>query len=76
MGRGDRTHRTTIDIEVVPYERAREALGTRGYKDTVNEALKAVDRQQRLNASAELILGDELELVTPEDLDELRRPRH
>lgn len=38
-------HRTTIEIEVSAFEGAREALGTAGYKETVNEALRAVSRE-------------------------------
>ncbi len=65
-------HRTTIDIEISPYERAREALGTRGYKDTVNEALRAVDRAAQLRRGADLIRAGGLDLTTPEELEELR----
>lgn len=68
-------HRTTIDIEVEPYERAKATLGTKGYKDTVNEALRQVERAERLRRGAAAILADEHEVVTPEELGELRRPR-
>jgi Arc/MetJ family transcription regulator len=68
-------HRTTIDIDVEAYESAREALGTRGYKQTVNEALRAVERAARLRHGADLIRGGGLDLVTPEELEELRRTR-
>ncbi len=70
------THRTTIDIDISAYERARSLLGTSGYKDTVNEALRAVDRAQQLRSGAELIRTGGLNLAAPEDLEELRRPRH
>jgi Arc/MetJ family transcription regulator len=72
----ERVHRTTVDLDVDAYERARRALGTRGYKDTVNEALNAVDRASRLRRGAELIRAGGLNIVTPEDLEGLRRPRH
>ncbi len=75
MGRGAATHRTTIDIELGPYERAKDVLGTSGYKDTVNEALRRVERSERLQRGAQAILDQEHELTTPEDLEELRRPR-
>lgn len=75
MGSGAATHRTTVDIEVESLERAKEALGTHGYKDTINEALRHVEREHRLRRGAMAILGEELDLATPEDLEEMRRPR-
>lgn len=68
-------HRTTIDIELDAYEHAREALGTRGYRDTVNGALHAVTRAAALGRGAELIRAGGLDLATPEDLTELRKLR-
>ncbi len=68
-------HRTTIDIDVPAFEGARSALGTRGYRDTVNEALVAVSRAAELRRGADLIRSGGLNLVQPEDLAELRRPR-
>jgi Arc/MetJ family transcription regulator len=68
-------HRTTIDIDVEAFERAREALGTNGYRETVNEALREVDRRARLRRAAAAIRSGGLNLVTPEDLEKLRRVR-
>lgn len=75
MGRGTATHRTTIEIEVESYERAKDALGTNGYKDTVNEALRQVERSERLQRGAQAILDQEHDLATPEEVEEIRRPR-
>jgi Arc/MetJ family transcription regulator len=75
MGSSVGTHRTTIDIDVAVYQRARGVLGTRGYKDTVNEALRAVDRAAQLRRAADAIRAASLDVVTPEELAELRRPR-
>jgi hypothetical protein len=69
------THRTTIEIEVPAYEGAREALGTKGYKETVNEALRVVSRQELLHRGATRIRSGQLGLTTPEELRDLRRPR-
>jgi Arc/MetJ family transcription regulator len=66
-------HRTTIDIELDAFEGAREALGTRGYRDTVNGALHAVTRAAALGRGAELIRAGGLGLTTPEELEEMRR---
>lgn len=64
-----------MDIDIAAYEGARKALGTRGYKQTVNEALRAVGRAAQLRRGADLIRGGGLNLVTPEELEELRRRR-
>jgi len=69
------THRTTIEIEVHAFEGARKALGTAGYKETVNEALRVVSRSELLHRGASLIRSGGLGLVTPEELEEQRRPR-
>jgi Arc/MetJ family transcription regulator len=69
------THRTTIEIEVLAFESAREVLGTRGYKETVNEALRVVSRGEQLRRGAARIRGGGLGVITPEDLREQRNPR-
>jgi len=38
--------RTTLDIDEDMLEKAREALGTTGVKDTVNEALREVAKRE------------------------------
>jgi Arc/MetJ family transcription regulator len=68
-------HRTTIDIDVDAFEGARGALGTRGYRDTVNEALRAVERAAKLRRGAEAIRAGGLDIVSPDELGELRRSR-
>ncbi len=75
MERGTATHRTTIEIDRKAFEQARKELGTRGYRDTVNEALQSVNRRAALRRGAEMIRQGGLDLVTPEDLAELRKPR-
>lgn len=69
-------HRTTIDIEIGAFERARQLLGTRGYRDTVNGALREVERIERLRRAAETVRGGGLDIVSPDELAELRGPRH
>jgi Arc/MetJ family transcription regulator len=69
------THRTTIEIEVPAFEGARKALGTAGYKETVNEALRVVSRGELLHRGAALIRSGDLDLITPAELEEQRRPR-
>jgi hypothetical protein len=69
------THRTTIDIEVPAFESAREVLGTRGYKETVNEALRVVSRGEQLCRGAARIRAGGLGVITPEELRGQRNPR-
>jgi len=69
------THRTTIEIEVPAFEGAREALGTTGYKETVNEALRVVSRGAQLHRGAALIRAGALDLISPTELEAQRRPR-
>lgn len=75
MNHAATTHRTTIEIEVPAFEGARKALGTVGYKETVNQALRAVSRSDQLHRGAALIRAGELDVVTPLELEEQRRPR-
>jgi predicted O-methyltransferase YrrM len=69
------THRTTIEIEVTAFEEARRVLGTAGYKETVNEALHAVSRREKLRRGAALIRSGQFGVITPEQLAEQRHPR-
>jgi hypothetical protein len=75
MSRAVATHRTTIEIEVPAFEGARKALGTAGYKETVNQALRVVSRGEQLHRGAALIRGSALGLIDPAELEQQRRPR-
>ena len=75
MNKAIKTHRTTIEIDVPAFEGARQALGTGGYKETVNEALRVVSRGEQLHRGAALIRSEALDLITPAELEEQRRPR-
>jgi len=68
-------HRTTVEIDLDAYEGARRVLGTTGFRDTVNEALRDVDRRAKLQRAAAAIRAGGLNVVTPEDLAELRAGR-
>ena len=69
------THRTTIEIEVPAFEGAQKALGTAGYKETVNEALRVISRGDLLRRGARTIRSGNLELIDPDELAKLRQPR-
>ncbi len=68
-------HRTTIEIDAAAFKEASSILGTRGFKQTVNEALREIARTERLRRGAALIRSGDMELVTPEELSERRQPR-
>lgn len=68
-------HRTTVDIELDAYEGARAALGTTGYKETVNAALREVARREALAQAAQRIREGKFSAPTPAELAEMRKPR-
>jgi Arc/MetJ family transcription regulator len=68
-------HRTTIELDPVELNRAKRTLGTKTTRDTVNRALREVNRQADLRAAAALVRAGGLAVVQPEDLPELRRSR-
>ncbi len=70
-----RLHRTTVDIDLEAYEAARKALGTNGYKETVNTALREAARREALAEFAEEIRQGRIPGPTPEELAEMRKPR-
>ncbi len=69
------THRTTLELDLVELRRAKKTLGTKTTRDTVNRALREVNRQADLRAAAALVRAGGLNIVQPEDLSELRRGR-
>ena len=70
-----KTQRTTIALDVDELARAKEVLGTRTTRDTVNRALREVNRQAALRRAAALVRAGGLNIVKPADLAELRRVR-
>lgn len=68
-------HRTTVDIDVEVFERARDVLGTRGYRDTIDVALREAVRRAALQRAAAALRQGDVEIVTPEELAVLRPGR-
>lgn len=66
-----RVKRTSINLDLDLTERAREALGTGTNTETLHRALEEVVRAAALRSLAEWDLGG----LTPERLEEMRRPR-
>jgi len=67
--------RTTVEIDLDVLAAAKLALGTVTTRETIDAALRQVDRRARLARAAELIASGALDVPTPEELDALRRPR-
>lgn len=67
--------RTTVDIDLRELDAAKKTLGTRTTRDTINSALRRVNRHARLARSAALIAAGELDVISPEELDALRQVR-
>ena len=72
----ERIHRTTIDLDIDVLDRARELLGTTTIRDTVDKALREVDRRAALREFADEIRAGRFPALTPEELTEIRRNPH
>jgi Arc/MetJ family transcription regulator len=68
------THRTTVDLDMHAIEQAQAVLGTTTIRETIDRALHEVVRLRALQRAADLVRAGKLNLVTPEDLAEMRRP--
>jgi Arc/MetJ family transcription regulator len=75
MGTRGATHRTTLELDLAELNRAKTTLGTKTTRETVNQALREVNRQADLRAAAALVRAGGLDIVRPEDLPDLRRGR-
>lgn len=64
--------RTTVDLDLTELAEAKKYLGTRTTVDTINGALRKVNRQARLARAAALIAEGELDVITPDELAALR----
>lgn len=60
---------------MVELERAKHVLGTKTKRETVNRALREVNRMAALRRAADLIRAGGLNIIRPEDLPELRAIR-
>lgn len=68
-------HKTTVEIDTDELERAETVLGTRGIKETVNRALREVNRRAALERAAAYVLAGELHLPEESTLSAWREPR-
>ena len=67
--------RTTLVLDLEELRRAQEVLGTKTTRETVNRALREVNRVAALRRAASMVRRGDLDVVEPEDLPELRRTR-
>ena len=67
--------RTSVDIDVVELEQTKEILGTETIRDTVNSALRQVNRRAALARAAARIEQGDFEVVEPGELAALRLER-
>jgi Arc/MetJ family transcription regulator len=72
---GHTIKRTSVDLDVDELRAAKRTLGTVTTRDTINTALREVNRRAALRRAARLIRGGGLNIVQPDDLTRLRRPR-
>src|SRR5574340_1238208 len=76
MGRataqGHPVKRTTVDLDLTELAAAKKTLGTRTTRETINTALREVNRRARLAHSAALIAAGELDVISPDELEALR----
>ena len=64
--------KTTIELDLTELEAAKEILGTATARDTVNTALREVNRRAALARAAAFVESGQFEVVTPDELAELR----
>jgi hypothetical protein len=68
-------HKTTVEIDIDELAKAGIALGTSGIKDTVNGALKEINRRVALENAARYVLSGELHVPDEETWARWREPR-
>jgi Arc/MetJ family transcription regulator len=68
-------HKTTVEIDTDELARAEATLGTSGIKETVNSALREVNRRAALKRAADLFLAGEIHLPDEETWERWREPR-
>lgn len=67
--------RTTVDLDVDEVARAKEVLGTTTTRETISAALRQVARRAALAEAAEYVASGRMQVVSPEELAELRKAR-
>ena len=68
-------HKTTVEIDIDELGRAAAHLGTHGIKETVNGALRDVNRRAALEGASAYVLAGKLHVPDEETWAEWRKPR-
>ena len=68
-------HKTTVEIDTDELRKAEAVLGTSGIKETVNGALKEVNRRAALEEAASYVLAGEMHLPDEATWSLWREPR-
>ena len=68
-------HKTTVEIDLAELARAQVVLHTSGIKDTLNAALREVNRKAALSAAADFILAGALQVPDEQTWARWREPR-
>jgi Arc/MetJ family transcription regulator len=67
--------KTTVEIDVEELEKAQETLRTHGIKETVNAALREVNRKAALKEAAAYVLSGRMRIPDEEIWAAWREPR-
>lgn len=68
-------HKTTVEIDLDELAQAQSVLGTRGVKDTLNAALREINRKAALASAADLVRGGAFHTPDEKTLAAWRAPR-
>lgn len=68
-------HKTTIEVDLEELREAERNLGTEGFKETVNSALREVNRRAALKRAAEYVREGRLSTPTMAELRRMRANR-
>lgn len=68
-------HKTTVEIDLDALSEAQAVLGTNGVKDTLNAALREVNRKAALAAAAQLVRSGAFHVPDEKTWAAWRKPR-
>jgi Arc/MetJ family transcription regulator len=68
-------HKTTIEVDLEQLREAERNLGTEGFKETVNVALREVNRRAALKRGAQYLREGRLSVPTMAELRRMRANR-
>lgn len=68
-------HKTTVEIDLDELARAQAALRTHGIKETVNAALREVNRKAALDAAADYVISGAMQVPDEQSWARWREPR-